>query len=193
MEDFKDEKVSDTEPIQATIEDVEVKEDITDTDEKLEKPKPTKKPRTEKQIQAFEKAKLALKKKREAEKQRKLASKKPRGRPPKKIPDMNNKMDHPIEQSDHITKKRKPKSTKYIINESDSSSEDEQIIVVKKKDRKRRKKKRKPKVVYVSQSSDSESSDSDYDPAGAQEVATDKGYSGGSDGTTDVFGGMHFV
>ena len=189
MEDFKDENVSDTEPIQATIEDVEVKEDIADTDEKLEKPKPTKKPRTEKQIQAFEKAKLALKKKREAEKQRKLASKKPRGRPPKKVPDMNNKMDHPIEQSDHITKKKKPKSTKYIINESDSSSEDEQIIVVKKKDRKR--KTRKPKVVYVSQSSDSESSDSDYEIT--QEVATDKGYSGGSDGTTDVFGGMHFV
>jgi len=186
MEENKEENITDIEQItpdtgniQATIED----------EETLEKPKPPKKPRTDKQIAAFEKAKVALKVKRENEKAHKLANKKPRGRPRqvKEAPVPPEEPPPNVENNENIKYKKKPKQTKYIMSESDSSSEEEEVIVVKKKERRKPKKRKPPKVVYVSQSESESDTDSDYDrfphSAPLQEPQ----------GPIDHFGGMSFV
>ena len=64
----------------------EIEANIEDTEEDIEKEAPApkqRKPRTEKQKQAFEKARLALAEKRKKDKERKEATRKPRGRPKK--------------------------------------------------------------------------------------------------------------
>ena len=186
MEENKEENITDIEQItpdtaphgdiQATIED----------EETLEKPKPPKKPRTDKQIAAFEKAKVALKVKRENEKAHKLANKKPRGRP-RQVKEAPEEPPPIVENNENIKYKKKPKQTKYIMSESDSSSEEEEVIVVKKKERRKPKKRKPPKVVYVSQSESESDTDSDYDrfphSAPLQEPQ----------GPIDHFGGMSFV
>jgi hypothetical protein len=184
MEENKEENITDIEQItpdtaphgdiQATIED----------EETLEKPKPPKKPRTDKQIAAFEKAKVALKVKRENEKAHKLANKKPRGRP-RQVKEAPEEPPPIVENNENIKYKKKPKQTKYIMSESDSSSEEEEVIVVKKKERRKPKKRKPPKVVYVSQSESDTDSDYDRFPHSAplQEPQ----------GPIDHFGGMSFV
>ena len=147
-------------------------------------PNPPKKPRTDKQIAAFEKAKVALKVKRENEKAHKLANKKPRGRP-RQVKEAPEEPPPIVENNENIKYKKKPKQTKYIMSESDSSSEEEEVIVVKKKERRKPKKRKPPKVVYVSQSESDTDSDYDTFPHSAplQEPQ----------GPIDHFGGMSFV
>lgn len=181
MEGNNEENITDIEQITPDTGNIEA---IIEDEETLEKPKPPKKPRTDKQIAAFEKAKVALKVKRENEKAHKLANKKPRGRP-RQVKEAPVPVEDPVVNTNNIKYKKKPKQTKYIISESESSSEEEEVIVVKKKERRKPKKRKPPKVVYVSQSESD--TDSDYDPpAPLQEPQQPQG-------PIDHFGGMSFV
>ena len=101
-----------TEEISAPIEDtIEKVNDEDDT--QLEKPK---KPRSEKQKEAFAKAQMALRAKRELKKKEKEAApKKPRGRPPKSKSTFNEDEMGP----------KKPKKTKVTFEQSETESEEE--------------------------------------------------------------------
>jgi hypothetical protein len=184
MEENKEENITDIEQITPTTAPHDDIQATIEDEETLEKPKPPKKPRTDKQIAAFEKAKVALKVKRENEKAHKLANKKPRGRP-RQVKEAPEEPPPIVENNENIKYKKKPKQTKYIMSESDSSSEEEEVIVVKKKERRKPKKRKPPKVVYVSQSESDTDSDYDRFPDSAplQEPQ----------GPIDHFGGMSFV
>ena len=97
-----------------TIEEkVEEKEE-----EPLEKPIPApkvKKPRTEKQKEAFRKARLALDEKRKRERERKAASKKPRGRPQKKPESESG--EEPVPQPQKINRRIKKSSTTVCVHD----------------------------------------------------------------------------
>jgi hypothetical protein len=177
MEENKEENITGIEQITHDTGNIEA---IIEDEETLKKPKPAKKPRTDNQIAAFEKAKVALKVKRENEKAHKLANKKPWGRPRQVKEAPVPTEEPPPDVESNIKYKKKPKQTKYIMSESDSSSEEEEAIVVKKKERRKPKKHKPPKVVYVSQSESD--SDSDYE-APLQEPQEPQG-------PIDHFGGM---
>ena len=119
-----------TEEFQETIEE-KVEEKVDEKEEEpLEKPIPppkVKKPRTEKQKEAFRKARLALDEKRKKERERKAASKKPRGRPQKKP--VTEAGEEPVPQPNKIN--RRIKKSQVIIDASESS--EEEIIYVKNK------------------------------------------------------------
>ena len=123
---------------------------IEDAPEHLEKETPKKKPRSEKQIIAFQKAQDALKAKRLLRKQEKESAPKPkRGRPPKKILPIEEKEDEDEEEDEE--------------DEDDDIQEEVYITTRRKGSSKRPKQKPKPKrrIVYVSESSSSEESESE--------------------------------
>ena len=109
-----------------------------------------KRPRTKAQQEAFKKAQLALKAKREKEKQVKASQpKKTRGRPAKRAPKKKKETTVVFEESSE---------SDYSTSES-SSSEEEVVYVQRKKKsqpQKKPKKPKAPKVVYVTDSSDEE-------------------------------------
>ena len=117
-------------------------EPVSEMTKDIESNKP-KRPRTEKQKAAFEKARKALAEKRAA----KAASKRKPGRPAKQPQ---------VEQVDAKPKTRRQPKVRYVELSSSSSSEsEEEVVYVQRK--KAQKKQRQPKVVYISDS------DSDYE------------------------------
>ena len=124
---------------------------IEDAPEHLEKETPKKKPRSEKQIIAFQKAQDALKAKRLLRKQEKESAPKPkRGRPPKKILPIEEKEDEDEEEDEE--------------DEEDDDIQEEVYITTRRKgSSKRPKQKPKPKrrIVYVSESESSSSEESE--------------------------------
>ena len=108
-----------------------------------------KRPRTKAQQEAFRKAQLALKAKREKEKQVKASQpKKTRGRPAKRAPKKKKETTVVFEES-----------SESDYSTSESSSEEEVVYVQRKKKsqpQKKPKKPKAPKVVYVTDSSDEE-------------------------------------
>ena len=108
-----------------------------------------KRPRTKAQQEAFRKAQLALKAKREKEKQVKASQpKKTRGRPAKRAPKKKKETTVVFEES-----------SESDYSTSESSSEEEVVYVQRKKKsqpQKKPKRPKAPKVVYVTDSSDEE-------------------------------------
>ena len=120
----------------------------------LEKPIPKKKPRTQKQIEAFRKAQEALKTKRLIRKQEKESQPKPkRGRPKKILPTVKKKIEEEEEEDEE--------------EDEDEEDFDEQVFITtrRKSSLASKKPKMKPKrrIVYVSESESESESESDSD------------------------------
>jgi len=175
MEEINEKNTTITENIHENIveNDEELVSALADT---LERPilnSKTKRPRSQAQIKAFAKARLALVEKRTLDRERKLAEKKPVGRPKKKdkVKEISPVESVPEESIKKINsnKKSQKKVTNMIfdIDNSSSSDEDDEIIYVrnKKKKKARRKQKREPTVVYISASSSESESESESDLA----------------------------
>ena len=136
------------------LDEVIIDEDVV-IDKSIQKPK---KPRTQKQIDAFKRCQEVRNKKNEEKRMIKEANRKPRGRPKKVViepePDI---LDYKVEKVNYDTE-----------SDSDSDSEELEPEIIYKKKPKRRKKNKKlqriverpKKIVYLS-SSDSDSDD-DY-------------------------------
>jgi hypothetical protein len=177
MEENNEEKTTITENIADDTEDQDEKivADMADTLERpvLNSKNSTKvrRPRSDAQVKAFAEARAALEQKRQLDREKKLAEKKPVGRP------RNKKVENPpvqpcmsevpedtlsIKEIKNSNKKSKKKVTNMII-ENDSSSSEEELIYVKNK-KKKKKSKEKPQVIYISASSDEseESDDEEY-------------------------------
>ena len=122
-------------------------EPVSEITKDIESNKP-KRPRTEKQKAAFEKARKALAEKRAA----KAASKRKPGRPAKQPQ---------VEQVEELPpakpKTRRQPKVRYVELSSSSSSESEEEVVYVQRKSKAQKKQKQPKVVYISDS------DSDYE------------------------------
>ena len=118
-------------------------EPVSEITKDIESNKP-KRPRTEKQKAAFEKARKALAEKRAA----KAASKRKPGRPAKQPQ---------VEQVDAKPKTRRQPKVRYVELSSSSSSESEEEVVYVQRKKAKQKKQKQPKVVYISDS------DSDYE------------------------------
>ena len=177
METNNEENLPITENILETDEKEQDEEIVAELADTLERPilnskNSTKRPRSEAQVKAFAKARLALDEKRKLDRAKKQSEKKPVGRPKKKEkvkepPVESVKSVKPedtlpsLKEISNSNKKSKKKITNMIIEDNSSSSDDDQeIIYVKnKKKKKSKKKKREPTVIYISASSDSESSD----------------------------------
>ena len=177
METNNEENLPITENIVETDENEQDEELVSQLADTLERPilnskNSTKRPRSEAQVKAFAKARLALDEKRKLDRAKKQAEKKPVGRPKKKekvkeppVESVNTVKPEDtlpsLKEISNSNKKSKKKITNMIIEDNSSSSDDDQeIIYVKnKKKKKSRKKKREPTVIYISASSDSESSD----------------------------------
>ena len=165
MEEINEKNTTSTENIHENIveNDEELVSALADT---LERPilnSKTKRPRSQAQVKAFAKARLALVEKRTLDRERKLAEKKPVGRPKKKdkVKEISPVESVPEESIKKINsnKKSQKKVTNMIfdIDNSSSSDEDDEIIYVKNKKKKaRRKQKREPTVIYISASSSEE-------------------------------------
>ena len=142
--------------------------------EPLEKPAPARKPRTQKQIAAFEKAREALAVKRANDKEFKEANRKPIGRP-KKVAAVKEKVEPKPRRS--VAQGGRKQTMVYVDDShseaSDSSDGEPESIVVRRRRKKRKPKKRKPQqVIYISESdsgqSSSESEDDDSAVGAAQ-------------------------
>ena len=176
METNNEENLPITENILETDEKEQDEEIVAELADTLERPilnskNSTKRPRSEAQVKAFAKARLALDEKRKLDRAKKQAEKKPVGRPKKK----EKVKEPPVESVKSVkpedtlpslkginnsNKKYKNKITNMIIEDNSSSSDDDQeIIYVKNKKKKKSKKKKTPQVIYISASSSSESSD----------------------------------
>ena len=154
------ENVPNNEELKVHIED---EQEILNEMDSLEKPEITKKkkPRSEAQIAAFNRAREVLAEKRKTARELKLkAPKKALGRPKKTVQE-------PLEDAGlagvSVLKVKTKKPPIYIDEtETESSEEEEPIVYVKKKPKKRRKK--KPlKIVYVSASESSSDSEQEYE------------------------------
>jgi hypothetical protein len=198
-----------------------ITENIVETDEKehdeelvsqladtLERPilnskNTTKRPRSQAQVKAFAKARLALDEKRKLDRERKKAQKKPVGRPKKEtlkeIPPVESVPEDTLPSLKGINnsnKKYKNKVTNMIIEDNSSSSDDEIIYVKNKKKKKSKKKKREPTVIYISaSSSDSESSDEEehYHQQQPQSRSSNKTTVQQQPSYTDPFDSIQFV
>ena len=154
MEENNEEKTTITENIADDTEDQDEKivADMADTLERpvLNSKNSTKvrRPRSDAQVKAFAKARAALEQKRQLDREKKLAEKKPVGRP------RNKKVENPpvqpcmsevpedtlsIKEIKNSNKKSKKKVTNMII-ENDSSSSEEELIYVKNKKKKKKSK-----------------------------------------------------
>ena len=130
------------------IVETQAEDEIVELSKDLQK---TKKPRTQKQIDALKKAQ-------ETRKQNLLIKKEQKQQLKQAIKDNEDTQPDPVEPKS-IMKRPKKKPTKYIY-EDDPSSDEEQIIVVK---RRKPKKKVKKKVVYEDPTS-SEDSEEEQKP-----------------------------
>ena len=139
-------------------------EDVpTEPLENLEKPAPARKPRTQKQKAAFEKAREALAVKRANDKEFKAANKKPIGRP-KKVAAVKEKVEPKARRS--VAQGGRKQTMVYVDDShTDESSDSEpESIVVRRRRKKRKPKKRKPQqVIYISESDSGESSSESED------------------------------
>ena len=173
----------DEENIDETIVDKEpITDDIEEEEGSIEKAPPPKRPRSEKQRKAFEKAQAALKAKREKERELKAASRKPRGRPKKVLEESA--------QSVEVPKKRQraAKQTEVFIEDgtSSSDSEPEQIVVKTRRKKKKPKQKKQPQVIYISESD----SDEEYAQAEGDYYEDAQAPAGAP---VDPFAGLRFV
>ena len=115
------------ENIDETIVDKEpITDDIEEEEGSIEKAPPPKRPRSEKQRKAFEKAQAALQAKREKDRELKAASRKPRGRPKKVLEESAQSV-----ESVEVKPKRQRhagQQTEVFIEDSTSSSDSEYYI-----------------------------------------------------------------
>ena len=133
----------------------ETEDEPTEPLENLEKPAPARKPRTQKQKAAFEKAREALAVKRANDKEFKAANKKPIGRP-KKVAAVKEKVEPKARRS--VAQGGRKQTMVYVDDShTDESSDSEpESIVVRRRRKKRKPKKRKPQqVIYISESAPS--------------------------------------
>ena len=116
-------------------------EDTEEAVEPLEKPAPARKPRTQKQIAAFEKARAALAVKRANDKEFKEANKKPIGRP-KKVAAVK---EEPKPRR-RVAQGGRKQTMVYVDDEHSEESDDSEpeSIVVRRRRKKRKPKKKKP-------------------------------------------------
>ena len=131
--------------------------------EPLEKPAPARKPRTQKQVAAFEKARAALAVNRANDKEFKEANKKPIGRPKKVAEEVSAKP--PRCRAGKAQGGRK-QTMIYVDDSHSEESEDSEpeSIVVRRRRKKRKPKKRKPQqVIYISESDSGGSSSEEED------------------------------
>ena len=155
----------------------ETEDEPTEPLENLEKPAPARKPRTQKQKAAFEKAREALAVKRANDKEFKAANKKPIGRP-KKVAAVKEKVEPKARRS--VAQGGRKQTMVYVDDShseaSDNSDGEPESIVVRRRRKKRKPKKRKAQqVIYISESdsggssSESEDEDSAVGPAQQQQ------------------------
>ena len=212
METNNEENLPITENILETDEKEQDEEIVAELADTLERPilnskNSTKRPRSEAQVKAFAKARLALDEKRKLDRAKKQAEKKPVGRPKKK----EKVKEPPVESVKSVkpedtlpslkginnsNKKYKNKITNMIIEDNSSSSDDEIIYVKNKKKKKSKKKKREPTVIYISaSSSDSESSDEEehYHQQQPQSRSSNKTTVQQQPSYTDPFDSIQFV
>ena len=148
-------------------------EDTEEGEVELEKSAPPRKPRTQKQIAAFDKARAALAVKRAHDKELKESNKKPIGRPKKAA----TAQQQPA--SDKVPKRRGGKAqggkaqggrkqTMIYVDDShsdeSSDGEPESIVVRRRRKKKKPKKKKAQQVIYISESDSGDSSESDAPP-----------------------------
>ena len=142
----------------------ETEDEPTEPLENLEKPAPARKPRTQKQKAAFEKAREALAVKRANDKEIKEANKKPIGRP-KKVAAVKEKVEPKARRS--VAQGGRKQTMVYVDDShTDESSDSEPESIVVRRRRKKRKPKRKRKaqqVIYISESDSGESSSEEED------------------------------
>ena len=172
------------ENIDETIVDKEpITDDIEEEEGSIEKAAPPKRPRSEKQRKAFEKAQAALKAKREKDRELKAASRKPRGRP-KKVPEV----EESVEEVPKNAGRRRQKQTEVFIEDgtSSSDSEPEQIVVKTRRKKKKPKQKKQPQVIYISESD----SDEEYAQAEGDYYEDAQAPAGAP---VDPFAGLRFV
>jgi hypothetical protein len=180
----------DEENIDETIVDKEpITDDIEEEEGSIEKAPPPKRPRSEKQRKAFEKAQAALKAKREKDRELKAASRKPRGRPKKVLPERFATESAQSVESVEVKPKRQRhagRQTEVFIEDgtSSSDSEPEQIVVKTRRKKKKPKQKKQPQVIYISES------DSDEEYAQAEGDYYEDAPAGAP---VDPFAGLRFV
>ena len=134
--------------------------------EPMDKPAPARKPRTQKQIAAFEKARAALAVKRANDKELKDQNKKPTGRPKKAVV-----KEEPKQPRRRVAQGGRKQTMVYVDDSHSEESDDSEpeSIVVRRRRKKRKPKKKKPQqVIYISESDSGESSSESEDdsPAG---------------------------
>jgi hypothetical protein len=177
----------DEENIDETIVDKEpITDDIEEEEGSIEKAPPPKRPRSEKQRKAFEKAQAALKAKREKDRELKAASRKPRGRPKKVLEESAQSV-----ESVEVKPKRQRhagRQTEVFIEDgtSSSDSEPEQIVVKTRRKKKKPKQKKQPQVIYISESD----SDEEYAQAEGDYYEDAQAPAGAP---VDPFAGLRFV
>ena len=177
----------DEENIDETIVDKEpITDDIEEEEGSIEKAAPPKRPRSEKQRKAFEKAQAALKAKREKDRELKAASRKPRGRP-KKVLEESAQSVESVEVKPNAARRRQ-KQTEVFIEDgtSSSDSEPEQIVVKTRRKKKKPKQKKQPQVIYISESD----SDEEYAQAEGDYYEDAQAPAGAP---VDPFAGLRFV
>ena len=136
--------------------------------EPMDKPAPARKPRTQKQIAAFEKARAALAVNRANDKEFKEANKKPIGRPKKVAEEVSAKP--PRCRAGKAQGGRK-QTMIYVDDSHSEESEDSEpeSIVVRRRRKKRKPKKKKPQqVIYISESDSGQSSSESEDDGAAR-------------------------
>ena len=184
----------DEEKIDETIVDKEpITDDIEEEEGSIEKAPPPKRPRSEKQRKAFEKAQAALKAKREKDRELKAASRKPRGRPkkvlPERFPTESAQSVESVEVKPNAARRRHAgRQTEVFIEDgtSSSDSEPEQIVVKTRRKKKKPKQKKQPQVIYISESD----SDEEYAQAEGDYYEDAQAPAGAP---VDPFAGLRFV
>ena len=174
------------EKIDETIVDKEpITDDIEEEEGSIEKAAPPKRPRSEKQRKAFEKAQAALKAKREKDRELKAASRKPRGRP-KKVPEVEESVEEVPKNAGR--RRHAGRQTEVFIEDgtSSSDSEPEQIVVKTRRKKKKPKQKKQPQVIYISESD----SDEEYAQAEGDYYEDAQAPAGAP---VDPFAGLRFV
>ena len=208
METNNEENLPITENILETDEKEQDEEIVAELADTLERPilnskNSTKRPRSEAQVKAFAKARLALDEKRKLDRAKKQAEKKPVGRPKKKekvkeppvesVKSVKTEDTLPsLKEISNSNKKYKNKITNMIIEDNSSSSDDE-IIYVKNKKKKKSKKKKTPQVIYISASSSSESSDEEEQQQSRSAQQQSHSRSAQQPSYTDPFDSIQFV
>lgn len=177
------------ENIDETIVDKEpITDDIEEEEGSIEKAAPPKRPRSEKQRKAFEKAQAALKAKREKDRELKAASRKPRGRPKKVLEESAQSVESVEVKPNAARRRHAGRQTEVFIEDgtSSSDSEPEQIVVKTRRKKKKPKQKKQPQVIYISESD----SDEEYAQAEGDYYEDAQAPAGAP---VDPFAGLRFV